>query len=146
MKITLCGSTKFGDAYRDWNLILTLAGHIVYSVAGFGHEDDVLNEEDKRRLDLIHLEKIAHSDAVVVLNVGGYYGDSTRREIEFTRMHGKDIFWLENVVAGQGLLGQTIWRLPHLFMNDVHGFKNVSHVPRAKAYLESKHDIRTQAK
>lgn len=145
MKITLCGSTRFGDAFRDWNLILTLAGHIVYSVAGFGHEGDVFAEEDKQRLDLIHLEKISQSDAVVVLNVGGYYGDSTRREIEYTRMLDKDIYWLENAVTGQGFLGQSIWRLPHLFLNSSGSFKNISHVPLAKTYLENKHAVRAQA-
>lgn len=142
MKITLCGSTKFGGAYRAWNLILTLCGHIVYSVAGFGHEDDVFTEEEKRRLDLIHLEKIAQSDVIVILNVGGYIGDSTRREIEYARMLGRDIYFLETS-DGNRFLGQSIWRLPHLFEDGSGGFINVSHEPRARKLLEEKHAVRT---
>jgi len=139
MKITLCGSTKFREAFQDWNIILTLAGHIVYSVAGFGHSGDVFDDEEKRRLDVIHLEKIAQSDAILVLNVNQYYGESTTREIDYAKMLGREVYWLHNKTDGGGCLGKSIWTMPHQFMLGT-GFKSVSHVSRSHKYMELKAD------
>ena len=38
--ITLCGSTKFKDAYMEAQKRLTLEGNIVISVGPFGHHGD----------------------------------------------------------------------------------------------------------
>ena len=38
--ITLCGSTRFKDAFMDVQKRLTLEGHIVISVGLFGHSGD----------------------------------------------------------------------------------------------------------
>ena len=38
-RITLCGSTRFRDAFDFWNTHLTLAGNVVYSVALDAHGD-----------------------------------------------------------------------------------------------------------
>jgi hypothetical protein len=98
MRITLCGSAKFEDAFHEWNEKLTLAGHIVYDLAVHpsikGGEKNWYDEDTKIRLDLAHLGKILNSDAIVVLNVEGYFGDSTKREIAWAKMNGKGIFWL----------------------------------------------------
>jgi hypothetical protein len=113
MKITLCGSTRFGQAFRDWDVILTKAGHTVYTICRM--EGDA-SEEEKRRFDLVHQDKINHSDAIVVLNVDGYYGESTTREIEWARMHGKTVYWLENRPAVSGrVLGPSVWTIYDLF-------------------------------
>src|SRR6201999_2460769 len=123
MKLVLCGSTRFRDAFNDWNIILTLAGHVVYGLGGFTREvKDVdksaehflVSEEQKRRVDLVHLMKISESEAILVLNVNGYIGESTTREIEFARMLRKDVYWLENSKPGE-LLGVSVWRLYNLF-------------------------------
>ncbi len=54
MKITLCGSTKFKKEFEEWNIKLTMAGHIVYSVCCFGHFDDIpLTVEQKKHFMLI---------------------------------------------------------------------------------------------
>jgi hypothetical protein len=55
----------------------------------------VITEEQKIALDLIHLAKIEHADEVLVINVGGYLGESTRRELEYAQRLGKHIRWLE---------------------------------------------------
>lgn len=92
-RITLCGSTRFRAEYELWNKRLTLAGFLVYSVAGFGHSGDVFTEEEKARLDMIHLAKIDASHAIVVINPGSYIGESTRREIAYAETFGKDVFY-----------------------------------------------------
>jgi hypothetical protein len=50
---------------------------------------------NKERLDILHLFKIDEADEILVLNVGGYVGQSTQREIEYARRLGKPIRWLE---------------------------------------------------
>ena len=112
MKITLCGSTKFKDEFTMINTKLTLAGHIVYSVASFIHsEENTITEEQKKKLDLIHLKKINESDAIVVLNVDNYIGESTGKEIEWAKINDKIIFYLENIAAGTKNMKdiQNVW-------------------------------------
>lgn len=42
-------------------------------------------------LDTLHLQKIDLADEVLVVNPGGYIGDSTRREINYALSHGKPV-------------------------------------------------------
>lgn len=91
MKLCLIGSTRFKTEYEDLNRRLSLAGHLVYSVACFGNSGDKLTDAEKRLLDLVHLQKIVESDAVLlVTDSSGYFGDSTKREIMWAKMLGKD--------------------------------------------------------
>lgn len=46
-------------------------------------------------LDDMHKRKIDMADAIYVINVGGYIGESTRAEIEYAREKGKEIMFLE---------------------------------------------------
>ena len=95
--ITLCGSTRFKDAFMEAQKHLTLEGNIVISVGLFGHsgDDEVWTEGTKEMLDDMHKRKIDMADAIFVINVGGYIGSSTRSEIDYARRHGKQIRYLE---------------------------------------------------
>ena len=94
--VCLCGSTRFKDAFIAENERLTLKGRIVLSVGSFGHGRPVpLTDAEKARLDELHLRKIDLADEVVVLNVGGYIGESTRREIAYARGKKKPVIFLE---------------------------------------------------
>ncbi len=106
--ITLCGSVKFWDEYRKWNAILTLQGNVVLSCGlsmKSGYEDVLSGytpeklQKAKELLDVIHLRKIDLSDGIFVLNVGGYIGDSTKREIAYAKSKGKSVEYLEPVGA-----------------------------------------------
>jgi hypothetical protein len=95
--VVLCGSTRFGDAFAKANLDLTLAGKIVLSI-GCVTSTDVglgIDEATKARLDELHKRKIDLADRVLVLNVGGYIGESTYSEIVYAIAHGKPIEYLE---------------------------------------------------
>mgnify|MGYP002523346373 FL=1 len=76
---------------------LTLEGYIVISVGLFGHsgDDEVWKPGTKEMLDDMHLRKIDLADEIFVINVGGYIGESTRREIEYAENTGKKINYLE---------------------------------------------------
>jgi len=78
-----------------------LAGKIVLSI-GIDTKSDTdlllageLTPEDKERLDELHLRKIDLADEVLILNVDGYIGTSTKREIAYAQANGKVVRWLE---------------------------------------------------
>lgn len=95
--ITLCGSTKFKEEYLEVQKRLTLEGNIVISVGLFGHsgDDEVWTEGTKEMLDDMHLKKIDMADEIFVINVGGYVGESTKREITYAQKNGKTVKYLE---------------------------------------------------
>ena len=95
--ITLCGSTRFKDAFMKTQKRLTLEGNIVISVGLFGHSGDneVWTAGTKEMLDDMHKRKIDMADEIFVINVGGYIGSSTRSEIEYAKVNGKPINYLE---------------------------------------------------
>ncbi len=102
--ITLCGSTKFMDEFTRANQDLTLKGNVVFSVATTAYEGSGnVSAAQKSLLDSIHLEKIRLSDAIFVLNVGGYIGPSTAREIEYARRIGRAVCYLEPPKEGASL-------------------------------------------
>lgn len=123
--VCLVGSTRFYDAFVRANYDETMAGHIVLSVGfapereprradpryavrvldpefrpevlrGASHGEAVgATPEQKLRLDELHKRKIDLANAVLVINVGGYVGESTRGEIEYAHRAGKPVRWLE---------------------------------------------------
>ena len=100
--ITLCGSTRFKEQFIEAQKRLTLEGNIVISVGLFGHsgDDEVWTEGTKEMLDDMHKRKIDMADAIYVINVGGYIGESTRSEIEYAKRNGKEVRYLEGSTSG----------------------------------------------
>lgn len=102
--ITLCGSTRFKEAFLKTQKHLTLEGNIVISVGFFSQTDDIWNgmteEEISEKLLMLsdmHKQKIAMSDEIFVINVGGYIGESTLSEIEYAKSIGKEVRYLEKI-------------------------------------------------
>jgi hypothetical protein len=95
--VTLCGSTRFKEQFMEVQKRLTLEGYIVISVGLFGHSGDneVWQPGTKEMLDDMHLRKIDLADEIFVINVGGYIGESTRREITYAEKTGKKVNYLE---------------------------------------------------
>ena len=74
---------------------LTLQGHIVLAPCVFHHNDEEeLTTEEKIRLDNLHKQKINMSDAIFVVNVNEYIGESTYGEIDWAQKMNKQIFFL----------------------------------------------------
>lgn len=97
--ICLCGSTKFGKEFQKATFDLTLQGKIVLSVGCMTQSDDQridLKRSDKAMLDVLHFAKIDASDYVHVLNVDGYIGESTEREIIYSLMRQKPVTFLKS--------------------------------------------------
>lgn len=103
--VCLCGSTKFKDTFVRVGMEQTLAGCIVLTIGCDLRTDDELFRgmseaklrATKAQLDVLHFAKIDLADRVLVLNVGGYIGESTEREIFYAGMRGKVIDYLESL-------------------------------------------------
>ena len=101
--VCLCGSTRFGEAFRESQFYETLAGKIVLTIGcNMRSDDEIFSDltehkkaEIKKMLDELHLRKIDLADEVLILNVGGYIGESTRNELEYAKAKGKKIRYLE---------------------------------------------------
>jgi hypothetical protein len=102
--VCLCGSTRFYEAFQRANFDETMRGHIVLSVGFLPHELGIekvhgetagVTAEEKVRLDVLHKRKIDLADEILVLNVGGYVGDSTKSEVLHALATAKPIRWLE---------------------------------------------------
>lgn len=98
--VTLCGSTRFKEAFEFMQKDLTLKGNIVISVGLFGHfdndkvwkeMDDGTKTQTKMMLDDIHKRKIDMANSIFILNPDGYIGESTWSEICYARMLDKQI-------------------------------------------------------
>jgi hypothetical protein len=102
--VCLCGSTRFYEQFMEANFRETMAGKIVLSVGFFMHRPETvqihgetvgITPEEKEMLDELHLRKIDMADEVLIINVGGYIGLSTRRELAYALLLGKTVRWLE---------------------------------------------------
>lgn len=95
--VTLCGSVKFYDKMQEINEKLALENQCVV----IGLTPCVTNrnftEHDKELLGELHRAKIDLSDAIFVVNVDGYIGESTIGEIEYAKQKGKEIMYLESI-------------------------------------------------
>jgi len=104
--ICLCGSTRFLEVFaikayeleRDEGVIVVGCHYLPPSYFGDGPVvTDHLAEHEgcKDDMDRLHFRKIELADEIFVLNVGGYTGESTQREIVYAISLGKKITWLE---------------------------------------------------
>lgn len=94
--VTICGSMKFKKEMMASAEKLELENN--YAVIQCVYFED--NNWDDYDLDpdefeKLHLKKILISDAIYVVNVGGYLGESTKKEIEFAKSLNKEILSLE---------------------------------------------------
>ena len=103
--VCLCGSTRFWREFQRAGLDETMKGNIVLSIGAASGTDDEhfgnLPQEEydrvKTMLDELHLRKIEMADEVLILDVGGYIGESTGRELMHAVKLGKEIRFLEPI-------------------------------------------------
>ena len=101
--ICLCGSTRFTNEMliKQWEL--TKQGFVVLSWCAlpdfyFSGESKIhIGDQEgvKEIVDEVHLRKIDLSDEVFVINLNGYIGESTAREIAYAKRLGRPVKYLE---------------------------------------------------
>lgn len=69
---------------------------ICNSFLGDARDEELWTGDTKKMLDKMHKRKIDMADAIYVINVGGYIGESTRSEIEYAIRNGKEVRYLED--------------------------------------------------
>lgn len=92
--VCLCGSARFADELRAANRALTLAGAIVVAPCD---ADASTTEEQRAALGALHLRKIDLADRLLVVNPGGYLGESVSREIAYARANGTPVSFTDPV-------------------------------------------------
>lgn len=92
--ITICGSYKFKQQMIEVAEKLTLEGNCVLMPNELTRPDkESYSQSETLMFDKMHKEKIKLSDAILVVDVNGYIGSSTKSEIEFAKQLGKDIIY-----------------------------------------------------
>jgi len=103
--ICLCGSTRFTNEMLIliWELakegILALGWCVLptnHNANGLEIDHHLAEKEGVADiLDELHLRKIDLADEILVVNVGGYIGDGTKREIAYAKSQNKPVNYLE---------------------------------------------------
>lgn len=105
--VCLCGSTKFREEFEQANHDESLKGHIVLTVACFGHEFGLDPRGKKKRIfDELHMRKIELADEILVVHPD-YIGLSTCDEIHYALALGKPVR-----LGGQTLRWEDVLAMP----------------------------------
>ena len=98
--ITVCGSMKFIQEMMKISEKIELQGNVVlmpiYNPSRPNKES--FTKEEILMLDKMHRERIKLSDAILVVNVNDYIGDSTKSEIEFAKSLNKEIIYYTDII------------------------------------------------
>ncbi len=61
-----------------------------------GEKTGQLSEKEAEKLAQAHLMRIDMSDAVYIVNIGGYIGEAVSKELRYAQEHNKEILYHEN--------------------------------------------------
>lgn len=96
--VTICGSMRYSKEMMKVAKDLEIEkGYSVIQCVYFSAEDKCDNI-DEEKLGKIHRKKIDISDAIYVVNIDGYIGNSTKSEIEYALNHGKEVIYHEEIL------------------------------------------------
>ena len=95
--ITICGSFKFISKIKEETERLTLEGNCVLSIIYATKKIEAYNEKFCKLFQKMHFQRIEMCDAIYVVNVNGYIGDATKKEIDYAKSLGKEILSLESI-------------------------------------------------
>ena len=92
--VTICGSMKF--AKEMINIASNLEKKFGWCVIQCVYDiDKNATQEEMANVVNAHWKKIDISDAIYVVNIGGYIGNSTRNEINYALSKGKEVIYHE---------------------------------------------------
>ena len=101
--ITVCGSVKFFQEMIEISEKMELEGNCIL-VPIYNPMKTNLNsftEKEIQILNKMHQERIKLSDAILVVDVNHYIGNSTKTEIEFARSLNKEILYYTDLIEPQ---------------------------------------------
>ncbi len=93
--ITICGSMRFAkEIIKIATELETKNGYCVLQPV-YNFDDIPISDRELQNIVKAHYKKIDISDAVFVVNVGGYIGKSVAEEIAYAKNLNKEILYLE---------------------------------------------------
>ena len=95
--ITLCGSLKFQKEMMEVAEDMALEGYCVLTPVYPTSNNIKRTEEEMTKLKESHFKKIELSDAILVVNINNYIGESTKLEIEYPKSLKKEIMYYINI-------------------------------------------------
>lgn len=95
--ITICGSMKFQEQMIEVAEKLELEEQYIVIQCVYFDKSRVLTSQEINVLNELHYRKIDISDAIYIVNVGGYIGESTRKEIEYAHSLNKEVLFFEPI-------------------------------------------------
>lgn len=97
--ITICGSYKFKKEMVEITEKMTLQGNCMLTPIELAKPNkEAYTEDEALIIDKMHKEKIKLSDAILVVNVNGYIGNSTKSEIEYAKLLNKEILYYTDLI------------------------------------------------
>lgn len=97
--ITVCGSYKFKKEMNEITEKMALQGNCMLTPIELTKQNkEAYTKEEADIIAQMHKEKIKISDAILVVDVNGYIGTSTKGEIEFARVLNKEILYYTDLV------------------------------------------------
>lgn len=98
--ITICGSLRFQKELIETADRLELAGNCVLSVVYPSKAKELYTQSEIEMFQHMHYQRIEMSDAIYIVNVGGYIGESTCSELAYAISKGKEVLSLVPMMKG----------------------------------------------
>ena len=97
--ITVCGSMKFVNEMMAAAEKVELEGNCVLTPLFNPNRTskDSYSKEECIMLDKVHKERIKLADAILVIDINGYIGSSTKNEIEYAKELNKEIMYYSDI-------------------------------------------------
>ena len=99
--ITLCGSLKFQKEMMIVAEKMALEGDCILTPVYPTIDNLKRSEEQLQKLKEEHFKRIELSDAILVINVNNYIGNSTSLEIQYAKDLGKEIIYYTDLIANK---------------------------------------------
>lgn len=99
--ITLCGSLKFQKEMMIVAEKMALEGNCILTPVYPTIENLKRSEEQLQKIKEEHFKRIELSDAILVINVNNYIGNSTSLEIQYAKDLGKEIIYYTDSIANK---------------------------------------------
>lgn len=96
--ITLCGSLKFQKEMMEIAEKVALEGNCILTPVYPVLDNIKRTEEQLLKLKEAHFKRIELSDAILVINVNNYIGNSTNFEIDYAKKLGKRIIYYTDLI------------------------------------------------
>ena len=96
--VTLCGSLKFKNEMMSVAEKMSLEGYCILTPVYLISDNIEITKEQILKLKEEHFKRIELSDAILVVNINNYIGDSTNIEIEYAKRLDKEIIYYTDLI------------------------------------------------